>query len=94
MTQNHASMTEKELLTDLLNNEKDLVKTYATFLTEAGCENLRQMMERHLMECGQDQFTVFQQMQQRNMYQMKKASAQEAQQAIQKSDQLKQETGL
>ncbi len=94
MTQNKPNMTEKELLTDLLDSEKGLVKYYATFMTEAGSGNLRQMLEQHLMECGQDQFNIFQQLQQRNMYQLKNASSQEAQQAVQKAGQLKQEIGL
>ena len=87
---NNPNMSEKELLTDLLNEEKNLLKEYATSMTESSCANLRQILQTHLMECGQDQFHVFQQMQQRNMYQIPKASKQEVQQAQQKSDTLKQ----
>jgi len=88
------NMTEKELLTDLLNEEKNLLKEYATSVTEASCSNLRQLMQNHLNECSQDQFSIFQQMQQRNMYETAKASKQEVQCAFQKSNTLKQDTQM
>ncbi len=89
-----ANMTEKELLTDLLNEEKNLLKQYAFSITEASCINLRQLFNSHLVECGQDQFSVFSQMNQRNMYPTKSASTQEVEQASQQSADLKQQTGM
>ena len=86
-----SNMSDKELLTDLLNEEKNLLKEYATSITEASCSQLRQLMQNLLTECGQDQFSVFQQMEQRNMYQCTKATKQEVQSACQKSDTMKQD---
>ena len=88
------NMSEKELLTDLLNEEKNLLKEYATSMTESSCANLRQLLQTNLTECGQDQFSIFQQMQQRNMYQIPKATKQEVQTACQKSNTLKQNTQM
>jgi len=88
------SMTQKEVLNDLLNCEKTMVKTYATFVTEASCGQLHQLLERQMMECAEDHFSVFQLMKQRNMYQGKMATKEDTQQAIQSCNQLKQETGF
>lgn len=93
---NHTTpnMTEKELLTDLLNEEKQLVKEYATYITEASCTNLRQVLVNNMWECSQDQYSVFDQMRQRNMYQTKDAPDNDVQTAKQSIQQLKNETGL
>ena len=40
---NNASMSEQELLTDLLHSERDAVKQYASNCTESGCESLRSL---------------------------------------------------
>ena len=37
---NHTSMNQHDLLTDLLTQEKDLVKVYACGITESSCTNL------------------------------------------------------
>jgi len=89
-----ANMSEKQLLTDLMNQEKHLVTTYATFVTEASCNNLRRLLTLNMIECGQDQFSVFEQMTQRSMYSTKSADNQEMQQASQDAQKLKQESGM
>lgn len=88
------NMTEKELLTDLLNTEKQLVKEYATNITEASCANLRQVLVNNLWECSQDQYSVFDQMRQHNMYKVKDAPDNDVQTAKQSVQQLKTETGF
>ena len=40
---NHTSMNQQELLTDLLTQEKDLEKDYASGITESSCTNLREL---------------------------------------------------
>ena len=66
-------MSEQELLTDLLNSEKALVKDYIGNYTETACPKLRTLLLNCMTECSEDQFSVFEQMQQRNMYKTKKA---------------------
>ena len=60
-------MSEQELLTDLLNSEKSLVKDYIGNYTETACPKLRTLLLNCMTECSEDQFSVFEQMQQRNM---------------------------
>ena len=94
MNSTRPTMTEQELLTDFLSQEKQLVKDYAGDVTEASCENLRQLLLRNLTECSSDQLAVFEQMKQRNMYQTKDAPDNEVQSAKQSMQQLKQQTGF
>lgn len=94
MNSNTPNMTEKELLTDLLNQEKQLVKDYAGNITESSCMHLRQVLTSNLSECSQDQFQIFDQMRQRNMYPVKDAQDQEVQTAKQNVTQLRQQTGF
>lgn len=86
------SMTEKELLQDLLHTEKDMAKTYADNCTESSSPELRQMLIRHMTECADDQLKVFDEMHKRNMYPTKLAQQQEVQQAKQSMQTLKNET--
>ena len=46
---NHTSMNQQELLTDLLTQEKDLVKDYASGITESSCTNLFDEMHKRQM---------------------------------------------
>ena len=86
------TFTEKELLTDLLHTEKSITKDYASNCTEVACPQLRAMLIRNMTECSEDQFAVFEQMKNRNMYQTKQAPQQEVQQAKQSMQTLKGET--
>lgn len=88
------NMSEKELLTDLLNEEKQLVKGYASDLTETSCTNMRQLLIKNMVECAEDQYNVFDQMKQRNMYQTKDADDWDVQTAKDSMQQLKQDTGM
>jgi spore coat protein CotF len=44
------SMSEQEILTDLLSSEKHLTSTVNTFITESTCANLRQNLKTILTE--------------------------------------------
>lgn len=85
-------MSEQELLTDLLNSEKAMVKDYASDCTEVACPNLRNLLINCMTECSEDQFAVFEQMQQRNMYKTKPAKEQEVQTAKTDMNTLQQQT--
>ncbi len=94
MNTNFSQMTEQEMLTDILSQEKQLVKDYAGDITESSCQNLRQLLISNMTECSEDQYCVFDQMRTRNMYATKQAPQNEVQTAKQNMDQLKQQTGF
>ena len=75
------NLTEQELLNDLLNQEKQLMSSYATFIQEASCENLRKVLTNQFNQTTQDQYQVFDQLRQKGYYQTKDANDQEVQQA-------------
>lgn len=78
------AMTEKDMLQDILVLEKDIVKTYASYLIETSCENLRELLNKNLEDSAGDQFQVFYSMTSRNMYPVKEAPAPEVMQAKKK----------
>lgn len=89
---NNSSMTEQEMLTDLLHSERAAVKQYAENCTESGCMNLRSLLINCMSEVSEDQFAVFEQMKQRNLYKTTPAQQQEIQTAKQDMTQLQQQT--
>ncbi len=76
----HHHLSEQELLNDLLNQEKQLVTSYATYLTEASCHNLRKLLSSQLSQTSHDQYQVFEQMRDKGYYKTKDASDKEVQQ--------------
>ena len=88
---NDQSMTERELLTDLLHTEKDMAKNYAGNITESASRELREILTRHMSECANDQFCIFNEMQSRNLYPTKQAQQQEVQTAKQNMQNLQDE---
>lgn len=91
---NHTGMNEQEILTDLLSQEKTLVKGYASDITESSCQNLRQLLLSNMTECSCDQYSVFDQMHRRQMYDTKKAQQPDIDTARRKMQQLRQQTGF
>lgn len=89
---NNASMSEQELLTDLLHSERAAVKQYAENCTEADRSDLRSLLIGLMSECSDDQLKVFEQMKQRNMYKTQPAQQQDIQTAKQDMDSLKRQT--
>ncbi len=77
------NLTEQELLNDLLNQEKHLISSYASYIQEASCPNLRKILSNQFNQTSADQYQVFDQMRQKGYYQTKDASDQEVQQAKQ-----------
>ena len=88
------NLTEQEILTDFVNQEKEFVKGYAGDITEASCTNLRQLLIRHLAECSEDQYHVFEEMKRKQFYKPKDAPDHEVQTAKQSMQQLRQSTGI
>jgi Coat F domain. len=88
----NSSMTEQELLTDLLHSERAAIKQYAENCTESGCMNLRSLLIDCMSECSEDQYAIFDQMKQRNLYKTKPAQQQEIRTAKQDMTSLQQQT--
>jgi len=82
------TMTEKDMLQDILVLEKDIVKTYASYLIETSCENLRTVLQKNLKDSAGDQFQVFYSMTSRDMYPTKEAPAPEVAQAKKKFSEM------
>lgn len=81
-------MGEKEILNDLLNQEKQIIGVYSTAVTESSCPNMRQVLLRNITQSSEDQLSVFQTMVTKGYYQTKDAQDQEVQQAKQKFQQM------
>ena len=66
-------MTEKDALTDMITEEKGIVKLYSSALTESVSKQLREVLKNNMLEAAQDQFMLFELMQGKNYYQLKDA---------------------
>lgn len=88
---NPAVMTDQERMEDLLTQEKYLINAYGTFIPEATCPQLRQVLTANFNDCVQTQYTLFDQMNQKGWYPVKPAPVQEVDAARQKFSQLKQQ---
>ncbi len=84
-------LNEKDMLTDVLNQEKSLLKTYGSYLTEASVPALRNMIEDNLGEVAEDQYKVFEVMMQKKYYPVKPATATDIDTAIDTASKLKKE---
>ena len=91
--QTNSVMNDQDRLEDMLTEEKYLINAYSTFIPEATCPQLRQVLTANFNDCVQNQFTVFDQMKQLGWYQTKAAAMPEVEQARQKFAQLKQQLG-
>ena len=85
------TLTDQDRLEDMLAEEKYLISSYSTFIPEATCPQLRQVLNTNFNDCVQNQYAVFDQMNQMGMYSVKPAPAQEIEAARQKFAQLKQQ---
>ncbi len=95
MNQNpqNAVLSEQDIMEDLLTQEKYLISSYSTFLPEATCPQLRQVLTDNFNECATSQYIVFYRMNQMGWYQTKNAPAPEIQAARQKFQQMKSQMG-
>ncbi|MTK11739.1 MAG: spore coat protein [Clostridiaceae bacterium] len=66
-------MNEKELMTDLLASEKQVISAYSTGITETSCENLRNVLVNNFKGVQDIQFKVFDAMKQKGWYTTKDA---------------------
>ncbi len=71
------TMSEQDIMNDLLTLEKQISSAYNTGITEASCPNLRQTLTDSLVGIQQMQYSVFDQMRKQGWYQTKDAQAQD-----------------
>lgn len=88
-----STLSDQERMEDLLSQEKYLIDGYATFIPEASCPDLRQVLCDNLNGCFNNQYTVFDKMSQLGWYPTKNAQQADIDEARQKSAQLKQQLG-
>lgn len=74
------SLSEKELISDLLASEKQIISAYSTGMTESSCPNLRNTLEDNFKNVEQTQYEIFNAMNQKNWYPIKDADSNEVQQ--------------
>lgn len=82
-------LTEQEIMNDALMTEKQLISSYAIFLAEVSCQNLRNELHKLITETGQVQFEIFNAMKSRGWYNVKNAPIEDVQQTFQKFTQVK-----
>jgi spore coat protein F len=85
-----SNLSEQDLLNDLLNQEKQMISSYSTFITEASCENLRCILTNQFNQTCTDQYEIFDNMRQKGYYEAKDAPKKEVVQTKQKFEQLRQ----
>lgn len=85
---NQPQLTEQEILNDMLLQEKHMSSAYTTYVTEASCPNLRNLLTQNLTDIFNEQYQVFDTMRQKGMYQVKDAQTNEVQQAKQQFQQV------
>ncbi len=73
------TMSEQEIITDLLTSEKHLTSTVNTFITESTCANLRQNLKTILDEEHSIHENLYNIMNQKGWYPTSDAEAQEVQ---------------
>lgn len=77
-------LTEKDRLQDILSSEKDLIKIYGSYLTEASIKPLREILKDNMYEVANEQFEIFSIMQAKNYYSPKQAQEMEIETTIDK----------
>ena len=83
------SMSEQDIMNDLLAMEKQIISAYNTGITEASCQNLRQTLTDALVGTQQMQFSIFDTMKKQGWYQTKDAPDQDVNNAKNKYSNIK-----
>ena len=88
-----ACLSDQDRMEDLIAQEKYLINGYSTFIPEASCPQLRQVLTENLNGCFNNQFAVFDKMNQLGWYAGKNAPQNEIDEARQKYSQMQQQLG-
>jgi len=84
----NTTMTEKDLMQDLLATEKQVISAYSTGITESSCENLRNTLIENFRNDQNIQYKVFDAMRQKGWYPTKDAPDNEVQQLKNEATQM------
>lgn len=84
-------MNEKELMQDLLTNEKQVISAYSTGITESSCQNLRSTLVTNFKNAENIQYKVFDAMRQKGWYPTKDAQDTEVTELKNESNQMARE---
>jgi spore coat protein F len=84
----NTSMTEKDLMMDLLATEKQSITAYSTGITESSCEHLRDTLLGNFKNNETTQYKIFQAMKQKGWYPTKDAADNEVQQLKDEATQM------
>ena len=76
----NTSMSEKDLMQDLLATEKQTISAYSTGITESSCQNLRNTLIDNFKNNQNIQYKLFDAMKQKGWYPTKDAPDNEVQQ--------------
>lgn len=74
-------LVEKDILQDILVLEKDIVKSYGSYVIESSCPKLRTLLHNNMKAAAGDQFCVFDAMTTRGYYPVEDAPMQKVEQA-------------
>ena len=67
------NLSEKDAVSDLLIQEKEMVKVYGTYLPEGSTSQLRNILKKNMEVISQQQYEVFNAMKSKGYYDVKDA---------------------
>jgi len=73
-------MTEQELLSELLGQEKQVITQVAEGIREASCRDLRKLLASHFAQAAQDEYELLDKMREKGYYLASDASREQVQQ--------------
>ena len=82
--QKNCELTDYDIISDILGNQKSLVTLYSTSLIEVAEEPLRTILSDKMTEAATDQFDAFNYMHDRGMYKTEPAPSQKIKEAKEK----------
>ena len=92
-SQTTATLSDQERMEDLLSQEKFLIDGYSSFIPEASCPELRQILTENMNGSLNSQYAVFDRMRSLGWYPVKPAPQADVDEACQKSLQLRNQLG-
>jgi len=88
MNQNVSPLNDQERMEDLIAEEKYMMNTYASFIPEATCPQLRQVLQSNFNDCAANQQSIYDEMSGRGWYPVKNASVPDVDTACRKFAQM------
>lgn len=88
------ALTDQDRMEDLLTQEKYLISAYSSFIPEASCQQLKNVLATNFDGCVQNQTEIFDKMNQLGWYPVKSAPKPEVEAARQKYQQMKQQISV